>query len=146
MPFAHHLLHLQCGQHHRQRCASTGIRHTTGRHVSVTDGLDLLHAVLLHEAVEGVEADIQLIHQVRRTELFADMREILEIAEEHGHLIEVARFSVSSMFQLGSHVHREDVVQQFFTAVLFAAQFVCALLHHALQLELLPAEGPDVEP
>ena len=66
MAFLHEGLHGQRRKHRGQRGPRTRLRHTARGHVSVPDGLDLLDAMLVHDGVEGLEAGVQLRHQVRR--------------------------------------------------------------------------------
>ena len=54
------------------------------RHIAVADGLDLLHAVALGEAVELGDDLVEQRHRARRAELLRELGEADKIAEQDG--------------------------------------------------------------
>ncbi len=110
------------------------------RHVSVTDGLDLLDAVLPADAVEGAEAFMDVAHQLLRTELFAHRGEAFEIREEHRDMLNELGLRASFRLEFVRHLLRQDVVQQIIRTLFLHAQFRRAFVHLDVQLIALPRQ------
>ena len=76
--------------------------------------------MLLYDGVQAFETVIDLGDQIGGTELFAHGGEAFEIGEKHSGVREAARVRTPLLLQFGRHFFRQNVVQQFITAVPFA--------------------------
>ena len=114
-------------------------REAADGHVGVPDGLDLLHAALGDDGIEGVEAIVELAHEIGRRESGGELGEAFKVGEENGDAVVVPRLGAAVPLQFDGGLGREDVVQQIVGAAFFLIQLGGAL--GDLLLELLVQHG-----
>ncbi len=132
---ADELLDLQRSGDHVPGVRGVRDRKTSSGHVCIADGLDLLDAMLLHDVVEGLEAMVDLRHERLRRHGLGHLREVLEVGEEHGDLIEELGFSGSFRLQLVGGFLGEDVEEQFIASLPGFADPVALHEHHSCKDE-----------
>ena len=108
-------------------CVRLRTREATDGHVGVSDGLDLLHATLGDDDIEGVEAIVELAHEIGRRESGGELGEAFKVGEENGDARVVPRLGAAVPLQFDGGLGREDVVQQIVGTAFFLIQLGGAL-------------------
>ena len=82
--FRDEVAHLERGLHDILGMRRVRHREAADGHVGVPDGLDLLHAALGDDDIEGVEAIVELAHEIGRRESGGELGEAFKVGEENG--------------------------------------------------------------
>ena len=101
-----------------------GLRQPAGHHVGIADGLDLLEAELLDQAIETREHLIEKSHHLLGLELGGQGREPGDVGKEHRHLVVAVRDGAGLVLQPGGDGRRENIEQQVLDPLLLLLNLV----------------------